>query len=619
MLSVVVPFYGVEAYLEDCLRSLAEQSLRDIEVVLVDDGSLDGSRAVADAWCARDPRFRVVAQPNAGLGPARNTGAGGATGRYIAFADSDDVLPVHAYERLVGSLERSGSDIAAGGVGRFVAGGDARPSWLHAPLFGQAVEGTTLAEVPRLGRDRMVWNKVYRRSFWTGHGLRFPAIRYEDWPVTLRAYQEARSVDLVRGTVYYWRDRESLDSITQQSRDLANFTDRVASAAQVTALVREAEPDVRREVHDLLARVDVVVGLRLFATVPRRCRPELRRLLDELTGMLDPSALAGIGIVPRAQLRLLQRGRPGAVGLSVRAQDAGLGAAAKGVARRVPGLLLPVRTHLRSLGGVPGGLEMTGAVRPATGSAWPRDRLDISLRDATHRALPCRARVDRQRGPAGGWELGFRVRVDDADLDAPSDATDREVVWPITVWISLRHGVRTIAKAPALDTVTEAEQWHRLPSGDAVHVAASPGSPLTLHRWVRPVLADAWIEDAQVVVRRRHPAGERPDGSWSVVLCDPTGGVVVRAAAEAATGVARLDLAGVLGLGPDDPVAGTSTYDLLWSLPADGDAVAGKPIPMPVLGRVLDRAKGGGAHGPAPVRLEGGTAGLRVVADRRGD
>ncbi|NUS06665.1 MAG: glycosyltransferase family 2 protein, partial [Nonomuraea sp.] len=112
LLSVVVPFYNVEPYLSECLKSLAAQTMEDFEVILVDDGSLDGSRRLAEDFVARDSRFILVDQPNMGPGPARNEGIRRARGTYLAFADSDDVVPPNAYEVLVAKLGETGSDLA---------------------------------------------------------------------------------------------------------------------------------------------------------------------------------------------------------------------------------------------------------------------------------------------------------------------------------------------------------------------------------------------------------------------------------------------------------------------------------------------------------------------------
>lgn len=117
-LSVIVPIYDVEQYLPACLDSLAGQSMKDLEVVMVDDGSPDGSAAIAAAYAARDGRFRLVRKENAGLGAARNTGLANVSpsSEYVAFVDSDDVVPPDAYRTMVGSLDESGSDFATGNV-----------------------------------------------------------------------------------------------------------------------------------------------------------------------------------------------------------------------------------------------------------------------------------------------------------------------------------------------------------------------------------------------------------------------------------------------------------------------------------------------------------------------
>ena len=114
VLSVVLPIYNVEAYLETTLASVAAQSLREFEVVIVDDGSPDSSADIARAWAARDRRFRVVSQENAGPSAARNTGIRHCTAPYLTFVDGDDTLPPDAWKHLVGALERTGSDLSVG-------------------------------------------------------------------------------------------------------------------------------------------------------------------------------------------------------------------------------------------------------------------------------------------------------------------------------------------------------------------------------------------------------------------------------------------------------------------------------------------------------------------------
>ncbi|MEU3403297.1 bifunctional glycosyltransferase family 2 protein/CDP-glycerol:glycerophosphate glycerophosphotransferase [Streptomyces sp. NPDC006670] len=238
-LSIVVPSYNVELYLDECLESLAAQTFDDFEVVIVDDGSTDNSAAIAAAFAERDQRFRVVLQQNAGLGAARNVGFRHASpdSEYIAFVDSDDTLPSDAYQKLIDALDSSGSDFAAGNVKRFRSVG-MQQSWGHRVAFANTRLKTHISKFPALVTDRTAWNKVYRRGFWEEHGFQYPeGILYEDAPVSIPAHYFAKSVDVISDVVYHWRVRETGErSITQRSTDPVSVIDRVTSVR----LVREA-------------------------------------------------------------------------------------------------------------------------------------------------------------------------------------------------------------------------------------------------------------------------------------------------------------------------------------------------------------------------------------------
>ena len=111
LISVIVPVYRVERYLDRCLRSITEQTYRNLEIILVDDGSPDRSGAICDAWAEKDSRIRVIHKENAGAGAARNTGLDMAAGDVVSMIDSDDYLEVHMYEHLL-SLLAEDVDIA---------------------------------------------------------------------------------------------------------------------------------------------------------------------------------------------------------------------------------------------------------------------------------------------------------------------------------------------------------------------------------------------------------------------------------------------------------------------------------------------------------------------------
>ena len=104
LISVIVPVYRVEKYLDRCLQSITEQTYRNLEIILVDDGSPDSSGAICDAWAEKDHRIRVIHKENAGAGAARNTGLDVATGEIVSMIDSDDYLEIHMYEHLFGMM-----------------------------------------------------------------------------------------------------------------------------------------------------------------------------------------------------------------------------------------------------------------------------------------------------------------------------------------------------------------------------------------------------------------------------------------------------------------------------------------------------------------------------------
>lgn len=139
LVSVVVPIYNVEQYLEECVMSILKQTVRNIEVILVDDGSPDGSGHLSDELAERDKRIRVVHQENQGLGPARNTGLSLAKGEYVMFVDSDDWIDEDMVERLLETVRETDADAAFSGY-RVMRRGAVDYESRH-PLAGSILEG----------------------------------------------------------------------------------------------------------------------------------------------------------------------------------------------------------------------------------------------------------------------------------------------------------------------------------------------------------------------------------------------------------------------------------------------------------------------------------------------
>lgn len=112
LISIIVPVYKVENYLSKCLDSMICQTYKNIEIILVDDGSPDNSGKICDDYAKKDSRIKVIHKENGGLSDARNAGLKIATGKYIGFVDSDDYISVEMYEKLYNQAKKEDADIA---------------------------------------------------------------------------------------------------------------------------------------------------------------------------------------------------------------------------------------------------------------------------------------------------------------------------------------------------------------------------------------------------------------------------------------------------------------------------------------------------------------------------
>jgi glycosyltransferase involved in cell wall biosynthesis len=299
--SVVVPAYDVERWLPDALDSVLAQEGVDLDVVVVDDGSHDRSGAVADGYAARDDRVTVLHVPNGGLGSARNVGTehvlGEATGEYLAFLDSDDVLPPGALETLATTLEGSGSDFVTGSVVRWETGVPElqEPPWMHR-LHHERRLGIAAREHPEILGDVFAWNKLFRMSFWRDHGLEWPeGIRYEDQPTTTRAYLTG-AFDVIPEVVYHWRIRHDGSSITQQRATVADLSDRWRTKRMALDAVEEYDdPGTSTYFLDRVLAGDLH---RYFVEIPGAPDQWWRLLVDVVHDLWGERSLVHSGLPP---------------------------------------------------------------------------------------------------------------------------------------------------------------------------------------------------------------------------------------------------------------------------------------------------------------------------------
>ncbi|HEX3489239.1 MAG TPA: bifunctional glycosyltransferase family 2 protein/CDP-glycerol:glycerophosphate glycerophosphotransferase [Streptosporangiaceae bacterium] len=310
-ISVVVPFFNSEDLLGDCLKSIAAQTFTDLEVIMVDDGSTDGSAAIAAAQAAADPRFTLLQVPNGGPGYARNRGIERARGTYLAFVDSDDTLPAHAYARLLPVLEKSGSDFVSGNVQRTGPLGITQ-SALHAKAIKAPRTGTHISRTPALFYDVSVWNKLFRKSFWDMHGLTFPeGIVWEDLHLITRAHVLARAVDIITDPIYFWRERGAgALSITQSRTEVSNYTDRISVLLFIDAFLRSHKPaSMVREHQRKALDNDVWLYVGELGRTSQRFNAEFMRLTRAYLAQVDKRVFRRLPSPHRLAYYLILRNR----------------------------------------------------------------------------------------------------------------------------------------------------------------------------------------------------------------------------------------------------------------------------------------------------------------------
>lgn len=205
LISVVVPVYQVEAYLDECVCSILEQTYRNLELILVDDGSPDRCGEMCDEWARRDARVRVIHQKNAGPGAARNAGIDGARGDYLCFVDSDDTVDPLFLETLHAAM--TGAQMAVCGVNSEEEG--------SLQLVDQTVSIEQLQAAPSRYTAPVIvnslFNKMYRTEMICQNGLRMDASmrRAEDLCFVARYLQWCSSIRMVPQELYRYRKNES--------------------------------------------------------------------------------------------------------------------------------------------------------------------------------------------------------------------------------------------------------------------------------------------------------------------------------------------------------------------------------------------------------------------------
>lgn len=209
LVSVIVPVYNVEAYLDQCLESILAQSYHNMEILMVDDGSTDDSGIMCDRWAERDERIRVIHQPNGGLSAARNTALDVMTGQLVTMVDSDDVLHPDFITTLLDAMRQHDADIAVGSYRPFYGDDTAfpAPAGHHDPPRAYDQREALLAILYQKGLTHSAWGRLYREELF--HGIRYPVGKYyEDFAIIYPLLKKCRTVVKIDDILYGYRQRD---------------------------------------------------------------------------------------------------------------------------------------------------------------------------------------------------------------------------------------------------------------------------------------------------------------------------------------------------------------------------------------------------------------------------
>ena len=209
LVSVIVPVYNVEAFLDQCLESILAQSYRNMEILVVDDGSTDNSGNMCDRWAERDERIRVIHQPNGGLSAARNTALDVMTGQLVTMVDSDDVLHPDFIATLLDTMRQHDADIAVGSYRPFYGDDTAFPADVghYAPPRSYDQHEALLAILYQKGLTHSAWGRLYRAELF--NGIRYPVGQfYEDFAIIYPLLKKCRTVVKTEAVLYGYRQRD---------------------------------------------------------------------------------------------------------------------------------------------------------------------------------------------------------------------------------------------------------------------------------------------------------------------------------------------------------------------------------------------------------------------------
>ena len=286
LLSIIVAIYNIEEYVERCVDSLIGQSYRNLEIILVDDGSTDESGHICDRLARQDGRIRVLHKQNGGLADARNAGIAIAKGSFIGFVDGDDWVDTDMYEKMLGVLLEQHADLAVCRYRRIYRNRTEDASTEQTFLFeGQELLQVYVEEREEYDIQNAAWNKLYRRELL--NNTSFPIGKwYEDIVFITKVFSHAdRCVYLDTAYYNYIIDREG--SIMNMRINSRIFTDLIPAYQEKTEFLRSIGRQDLADIHDYYVYKRLLL---LYNQFYKESFPEREQFLRDITAIIVESA-----------------------------------------------------------------------------------------------------------------------------------------------------------------------------------------------------------------------------------------------------------------------------------------------------------------------------------------
>ena len=257
LISIIIPVYKIEKFIDKCIKSIISQTYRNLEIILVDDGSPDKCPGICDKYAKIDNRIKVIHKPNGGLSDARNAGIDICKGDYIGFVDGDDYISENMYEHLLDHCIKCNADMSICGI--YAIDEDYSNLSIYNPMI---YKETILSNIQALNHlfltfdvnFEVAWNKLYKRDlFLNKDNIRYPYGKlHEDTYTTYKLLYYANNIAVFNEPLYYYVQRSG--SIMKRIPSVSQIMDRAVSANEAISFIKNNNISLTQEVIAYAAR-----------------------------------------------------------------------------------------------------------------------------------------------------------------------------------------------------------------------------------------------------------------------------------------------------------------------------------------------------------------------------